>query len=344
MAEISVIVPVYQAEAYLAQCVESILGQSFTDLELILVNDGSRDGSGGICDAYAARDSRVTVLHQENQGQAAARNRAIAVARGNWLCFVDSDDEIHPQMLELLYRAASAGDTGMSMCRMLEAPELPEDFKTPRTGAYVLRSMEEEALLESFDQYPGWVACGKLVRREIVEKKLFTPGRVYEDNEAVCHWILAAGQIAELPEKLYFYRTNPDSTTQRAFGLKRLDYLWALERIMIFYREQGYYRLARRFGDLYAEGAAGCYRRVRQELGMPRVARKIRRGVWRLVIRERIPLTKEQFEMMFDAMHPHLIRLYWPAEGCLRILREEGVGELMKKLGRQLRKGEDHDP
>ena len=102
MPEISVIVPVYKAEAYLHACIDSILSQTFSGFELILVDDGSPDGCGAICDDYAARDSRVRVIHQENQGQAAARNHALAAAKGDWVCFVDSDDAVHPQMLERL--------------------------------------------------------------------------------------------------------------------------------------------------------------------------------------------------------------------------------------------------
>ena len=102
MPEISVIVPVYKAEAYLHACIDSILSQTFSGFELILVDDGSPDGCGAICDDYAARDSRVRVIHQKNQGQAAARNHALAAAEGEWVCFVDSDDAVHPQMLERL--------------------------------------------------------------------------------------------------------------------------------------------------------------------------------------------------------------------------------------------------
>ena len=107
MPEISVIVPVYKAEAYLHACIDSILSQTFSDFELILVDDGSPDGCGAICDDYASRDGRVQVIHQENQGQAAARNCALAVAGGEWICFVDSDDAVHPQMLERLRQAAA---------------------------------------------------------------------------------------------------------------------------------------------------------------------------------------------------------------------------------------------
>lgn len=341
MPEISVIVPVYKAEDYLHACVDSILSQTVSDFELILVDDGSPDGCGTICDDYAARDSRVRVIHQENQGQAAARNHALSIAKGEWVCFVDSDDAVHPQMLERLGQAAAESGAAMSMCRMLEAPEMPEDFSAPVEVSWELLSMEEESLVALFDagNYPGWVACAKLIRRELVQSHLFCPGRVYEDNEAVCHWIYGAKTIASIPYSLYFYRTNPDSTTQSRFSMKKLDYLWALEGIIRFYSSVGYTTLRERFGTLYAEEAAGDYHRVRYELNDPKAARDIEKAARRL--RREIPFTKAQFEIMFSAMHPKLTRLYWPLEGAARTLREDGVSGLIRKVGKHLRKGEN---
>ena len=341
MPEISVIVPVYKAEDYLHACVDSILSQTVSDFELILVDDGSPDGCGAICDDYAARDSRVRVIHQENQGQAAARNRALAVAKGEWVCFVDSDDAVHPQMLERLGQAAAESGAAMSMCRMLEAPEMPEDFSSPVEVSWELLSMAEESLVALFDagDYPGWVACAKLIRRELVQSHPFCPGRVYEDNEAVCHWIYGAKTVASIPYSLYFYRTNPDSTTQSRFSMKKLDYLWALEGIIRFYSSVGYTTLRERFGTLYAEEAAGDYHRVRYELNDPKAARDIEKAARRLG--REIPFTKAQFETMFSAMHPKLTRLYWPLEGAARTLREDGVSGLIRKVGKHLRKGEN---
>ena len=341
MPEISVIVPVYKAEDYLHACVDSILSQTVSDFELILVDDGSPDGCGAICDDYAARDSRVRVIHQENQGQAAARNHALSIAKGEWVCFVDSDDAVHPQMLERLGQAAAESGAAMSMCRMLEAPEMPEDFSSPVEVSWELLSMEEESLVALFDagDYPGWVACAKLIRRELVQSHLFCPGRVYEDNEAVCHWIYGAKTVASIPHSLYFYRTNPGSTTQSRFSMKKLDYLWALEGIIRFYSLVGYTTLRERFGTLYAEEAAGDYHRVRYELNDPKAARDIEKAARRL--RREIPFTKAQFETMFSAMHPKLTRLYWPLEGAARTLREDGVSGLIRKVGKHLRKGEN---
>lgn len=341
MPEISVIVPVYKAEDYLHACVDSILSQTVSGFELILVDDGSPDGCGAICDDYAARDSRVRVIHQENQGQAAARNHALSIAKGEWVCFVDSDDAVHPQMLERLGQAAAESGAAMSMCRMLEAPEMPEDFSSPVEVSWELLSMAEESLVALFDagDYPGWVACAKLIRRELVQSHLFCPGRVYEDNEAVCHWIYGAKTVASIPHSLYFYRTNPGSTTQSRFSMKKLDYLWALEGIIRFYSSVGYTTLRERFGTLYAEEAAGDYHRVRYELNDPKAARDIEKAARRL--RREIPFTKAQFETMFSAMHPKLMRLYWPLEGAARTLREDGVSGLIRKVGKHLRKGEN---
>ena len=103
--EISIIVPVYKVEQYLNECIDSILAQTFTDFELILVDDGSPDNCPALCDAAAAKDSRIRVIHQQNKGLSGARNAGIEIARGNWLSFIDSDDSIDRTFCEKLYHA-----------------------------------------------------------------------------------------------------------------------------------------------------------------------------------------------------------------------------------------------
>lgn len=341
MSEISVIVPVYQAENYLADCIDSILHQTFSDLEVILVDDGSPDGSGAICDEYAARESRVSVIHQENQGQAAARNHAMSLAKGNWICFVDSDDLIHPQMLELLYNATQKGSCGISMCQMLEAVELPETFLKPQKEQFEVVTMDEDKLVQLHDanRYPGWVACAKLIRREFIEHHPFTPGRVYEDNAVVCHWLYEARNVAVMEHALYFYRGNPDSTTKKTFTLKRLDYLWALEEIISFCTNAGYLKLRERFCDRYAQTAADYYRTVLVDLNLPDVAKNIKKSVKDLIRKYDLRLSRAQFEQLFDAMHPKLIRFYYPLEAGVRTLKDSGISGLAAKVTERLRKG-----
>ena len=136
MTRISVIVPVYNADLYIKDCIESILRQSFRDFELILVDDGSLDRSGEICDAYEKKDSRIRVIHQTNQGQAAARNHAIKIAKGEWVCFVDSDDLIHPNMLKSLLHAAIETGSNISACDRLEAATCPDVFMDSKRAHY----------------------------------------------------------------------------------------------------------------------------------------------------------------------------------------------------------------
>lgn len=341
MPKISVIVPVYRAEEYLASCIDSILSQTYSDFEIILVNDGSPDNSGAICDAYAAREERIFVIHQTNQGQAAARNHALSQAKGEWICFVDSDDLIHPQMLELLYDAAMEGNAGISMCQMLEGSALPEDFLQPRERNFETLIMDEATLvrLHDEDQYPSWVACAKLIRKEYIETHLFHEGRVYEDNEAVCHWVCAAKTLAHMPHMLYFYRKNEESTTKSSFSLKKLDYLWALEQIIRFYGSLGYLELRQRFVDRYAEAAESACYGVRYTLNRPELVKGIEKSVRAFLREEKLTLTKSQKEKLLEAMHPKLVQVYWPVEGAIRTLREQGLSGVVRKITKQLGKG-----
>ena len=342
MPEICVIVPVYKAEAFLADCIDSILSQSFSDFEIILVDDGSPDNSGRICEEYAAKYACIRVLHQENQGQAAARNHALTHAQGQWICYVDSDDLIHPGMLEHLYNGIHSTGAPVAMCEMLEAVTPPESFYQDREISFEHLPMDEETLTSLYDaeEYPAWVACAKLIRRDLIESYPFREGRVYEDNEAVCRWVCSGGKLASTEEKLYFYRGNPDSTTKAAFRLKRLDYLWALESIIGFYGSLGYNVLRQRFIDRYAEAVLSCCNGARYLLDRPDVVKQIEKQTKAFLRREQIKLTKAQFEPLLDVMHPRLIKLYWPVSGAVNTLRREGAAGVLRKIRKQLGKDE----
>ena len=323
MAMISVIVPVYKAERFLAECIESILAQTFSDFELILVDDGSPDNCAAICQEYLQKDPRICFLQQENQGQAAARNHAMTIARGQWISFVDSDDVIHPQYLELLYNGAMEMGVPISMCRFVEGSTMPVDFFRAREPEFQKLSMAEDALVQLYDreEYPGWVACTKLVRREIVEGYPFTEGRVFEDNEAVSRWICQAGSLASTQQQLYYYRTNDSSTTKSSFSLKKLDYLWALESITGFYGSIGYCKMQSRFADRYADAAAeSCYG-VRSDLRRPELAKQIYVDTRQYFRRNKLKMNQQQFEKLLDAAHPEWMRSYWPLAGILRRVR-----------------------
>jgi len=343
MPKISVIVPVYRAEAFLHACVDGILSQTFSDFELFLVDDGSPDTCGAICDSYLEKDSRVRVIHQHNQGQAAARNHALAQAEGEWICFVDSDDLIHPQLLQRLYEAAVFNGAGISMCPMVEAPELPDDFfAEPEDGAQVL-PVNEQTLCELYDrnEYPSWVACAKLIRRAYIADRPFCEGRVFEDNEAVCHWMHRTEKLVRLAAPMYYYRTNPGSTTQRAFTLKKLDYLWALESIIRFYDSISYGRMKERFALRYTQEVVNCSYGLRFDLEDSEKLRILEKDVRRFCGEQKVRFSEEEKKQLLEVMHPGWMRLYWPVSGAVKTLRRAGLSGLIGKIRKQFGKGDN---
>ena len=229
---ITVVVPVYKVEQYLCRCVDSILAQSFSDFELILVDDGSPDSCGAICDEYAERDSRVHVIHQQNGGLSAARNTGIerALANGSqWIAFVDSDDEIAPDYLSKLYAAAAAHQADLSICDFRtvwsDIRAYDDPFAIPErvtTGRELLAGDEI-----------GWnwhytLAWNKLYRISLFRELRFPAGYIHED-QAVIHRVLGAARtVVCIPDQLYVYYRRSDSIMGAGRGLKTTDYLFAL--------------------------------------------------------------------------------------------------------------------
>jgi glycosyltransferase involved in cell wall biosynthesis len=234
---VSVIVPVYNVRNYLDRCVGSVLGQTFRDFELVLVDDGSTDGSGEMCDAWAGKDGRVHVLHQANAGQGAARNVAVRQSSGEWLAFVDSDDFVAPDYLGYLLSLARDCNAGISTCQCVLTDGRPlagggsdavDVFG--RTEA-CLRLLRGEGLMDG-----PW--C-KLFRRELLEACPFPEGRVYEDTAIMGRLVYASGRLARGGRVLYNYFVNPHGTTHSMDLQKRRDQLWANREIALFFREAG---------------------------------------------------------------------------------------------------------
>lgn len=344
MPTISVIVPVYRAEEYLRLCVESILSQTFTDFELILVDDGSPDNCPRICEEYAAEDERIVVIHQQNQGQSAARNHAVQKAAGDWLCFVDSDDMIHCRMLEMLYNAAVRDHANLSMCTAVEGLTVPEDFNTRAAlCSSAGRRMDEDGLeqLYNCDEHRGWVVWGKLIRREIVQRFPFAVGRIYEDNAVVCRWLAEADTVSDIADELYFYRVNQQGTTKQKFSLKYLDSLWALNEMICFFEEKGYLRLKKRFCSQYMRAAIGFYWKVKNELCLLEEARGVKQQMQRMLRANRryIDLNKQERQAANEILHPRLASVRWNCRVCMQIVKRDGVMALAQKAVRRLRRG-----
>lgn len=234
---ISVIVPVYNVEAYLNRCVESIVGQTYRDLEIILVDDGSRDGSPQMCDEWAKKDGRIKVIHKENGGLSDARNAGLAVATGDYVSFVDSDDLIHPQMIELLYQEQEVHHADVVECGFLKFSDYNEISSEVQTVHDTMELTPENALAELIlERNIHQIAWNKLYRRELLTGVPFPVGRICEDEFWTYKIIGKATKIVCFSTALYYYFQREESIIH-TYSLKRLHCIEAFEERLKYVTE-----------------------------------------------------------------------------------------------------------
>lgn len=230
---VSIIVPVYNAEAFLPDCLDSILAQTFSDFELILVDDGSSDRSPKICDDYAARDSHVRVLHTPNRGVSAARNRGVDEARGQYIMFVDADDMVHPRIVATLLAMITTYKAEAAICAfdMVSFDRLTSRGKT---GLIDVPSLIRDTLYQhSFDTS----LCAKLFSADAVRRAPQPSGKRYEDLATICRiYENISSPVVYSSAPMYFYRPNPKSFINN-FTPDRLDVLDVTDEIEQRYRD-----------------------------------------------------------------------------------------------------------
>lgn len=233
--EISVIVPVYKVEPYLERCVQSVRNQTFRDFELILVDDESPDRCGEMCDAFARQDDRIRVLHKKNDGLSEARNAGMDLARGRYVCFVDSDDFIDPEMLQVLHNLAQKHRAEIAICGVRDCYEGGVYEQDPVEEELVISGVEALGLTLEGKKLPGSV-CTKLILRELAQKNRFLKGRTYEDAFYTPQLLLGAKVVAATTRSLYSYWHRADSITTHPFREQNMDvidaYAYTLEQVM----------------------------------------------------------------------------------------------------------------
>ncbi|MDE5902770.1 MAG: glycosyltransferase [Muribaculaceae bacterium] len=231
--EISIIVPVYKVELYLRQCLDSIAAQTFSNWECILVDDGSPDGSGAICDEYAARDSRFRVIHQKNGGLSAARNTGIRASRAPYIGFVDSDDWTEPEMFATLHQLITTHDTDVAQISLINEYR---SFSRPKHMVHhTVRYDRVQAVRHLFlgDSIPDYMWM-KLFRRKVINSP-FPEGKVFEDIHTLNSWIKEIHSIVASPAPMYHYRRRRGSIVNSSFSSHRCDYLAAcIARVKAF--------------------------------------------------------------------------------------------------------------
>ena len=236
---ISVIIPVYKVEPYLEKCVESVLAQTYEDLEIILVDDGSPDSCPVMCDAISARDSRVRVIHQKNGGLSAARNAGLDTAGGAYIGFVDSDDYIAPDMYEKLYAAMKETGADLAVCDVVRVDEgagpVQEMAPLPRETL----SPDQVHCRIAEGEWRYVTAWNRLYRRELFESLRFRVGKLHEDEFLVPDLLARCAAVAVIPEALYFYVQRQNSIMGMGMTLRSLDGTEAYMERYEFYRSQG---------------------------------------------------------------------------------------------------------
>lgn len=223
---ISVIVPIYKVEKYLKRCVNSLLNQSYSDFELILVDDGSPDNCGNICEEYAAKDKRVRVIHKENGGLSDARNAGLRIARGEYIAFVDSDDWVATNYLETLLKVIELTDSDICECEVLKTTGEIEKYKK-KDEKYTSYSSEKALELLICDKILHQYVWNKLYKRSCLKDIPFAVGKINEDEFWTYQVFGNARQITKISNVLYYYFQRGSSIMGNHYNLKRLDALEA---------------------------------------------------------------------------------------------------------------------
>ena len=235
-AKISVIIPFYKVEKFAERCIQSVLEQTFEDFELILVDDGSPDNCGKICDEFAKKDKRIRVFHTENRGLSAARNLGIEKATGEYISFIDSDDAVAPDYLEYLYELINKYNADISICVLRSLIYQPStgDLKmraTPKNEDAFVVTQEEALRLLLIDRYDLIGAIAKLYKREILANIRFPVGQLYEDANTSYKTYLKAKRIVIGKGYKYLYTVRQDSISHSAFIKKDFDLLSATDEM-----------------------------------------------------------------------------------------------------------------
>ena len=224
--KISVIVPVYKVEPFLRRCVDSILAQTYTNLEIILVDDGSPDSCPMICDEYVVKDSRIHVIHKENGGLSDARNAGLQIATGEWLSFIDSDDWIEPCMYDNLLNNACKNDAQISVGGVFDELLTDDGTIITKVTPYQSVTIESRKKLQAMKHFLSnpWSAWDKIYRHEIFDGIRY-PVREINEDEAIALYLLdRCERVVYTNEPLYHYIRRPESITTSSFSLKKLDW------------------------------------------------------------------------------------------------------------------------
>lgn len=278
---ISVIVPVYNTEKYLRRCIDSILAQTYKDFELILIDDGSTDNSGLICDEYEKNYNRIRVIHQQNSGVSVARNEGVKVSEGNYIVFIDSDDWISADYLSNLYLACKKNNAQIAFCDYAIANDITsyeiynsiEESIQVFSGHDAVQFYAEKTLDKGMAHFRSpWA---KILKKEIALKHPFPSDRVYaEDAACVYLWLWEANRVVHINDCGYFYFRNPDGICQRPIGEFYIGVFMSEDEILKFFKKYHYESLVIKASKRYIRNGVSTYKKVYKDKANRKIFRK----------------------------------------------------------------------
>lgn len=233
---VSIIVPAYNVEKYLERCLDSICAQSYRNLEIIVIDDGSTDGTGSVCDRYADKDNRFRIVHKDNGGVAAARNTALDIAGGDMIAFADADDYMEPDMIGKLYEALTGNNADLSVCGYYEEYTDKTDEHRTEGGTVIY---DKVGAYKEFFKMGGSLGSGcwnKMFRAEVLKTIRYKDYVLGEDIEMICRSLNNCERIANIDYTGYHYIHRGDSATRLKFGEDNLNVLTIANEIVGFIR------------------------------------------------------------------------------------------------------------
>lgn len=255
---ISVIVPVFNAELYIHKCLTSIINQTYKNIEIIVINDGSEDHSAQLCDEFALQDNRIKVFHQSNSGLSAVRNKGIRLAKGDYIGFVDCDDSIHPEMYELLLNNLIKHQTDISICNYSRVfdQDLAGHIRKSNLSIKHQRIFffkKEEAFERLFSEFYliMVVPWNKLYKKTVFNNIKYPVGKVNDDEFVIHHIIQASDRFIYTNADLYYYYHNPSSITKAKYNLKRLNKIEAVKDRLLLLQKQSHNELMPKAANAY---------------------------------------------------------------------------------------------
>lgn len=239
---ISVIVPVYNSDKYLSDCIDSILNQTYEDFELILVDDGSADNSGKICDIYAIKDARIKVFHKENGGVSYARNIGLKAATGDYIQFIDSDDYIKENFLQILHDSIIKNNSQISVCKATTVSIKGFEINSKSKVTKDICLGRDEAANFIFNEMNN-ALWNKLISKDIIKDICFEENRTFgEDPYFLVQVLNNCSKVSFVPDELYYYRKNDESITSTKFSERKFD--------QVYFKDKMYEYMCQNFPDL----------------------------------------------------------------------------------------------